>query len=586
VKREGVNFGDQGNAGRGSPPAAVEASGSPPDLERLAALARSIGAEEIAAEALRLRERTSEGRFFVTCVGQYKRGKSTLLNALIGAAVLPVGVAPVTSVVTIVRHGVAPRARARMSSGDWAEIEPVEISEYVTEARNPGNVKQIAAVELFWPSPLLEKGMCLVDTPGLGSVVAANTAATRDFLPHVDAALVVLGADPPISKEELELVEAIAGEVADLVFVINKADRLPATDVEEARRFSERVLTSRVPRPLGVLLVVSAGDRIRGAETTRDWEALEDRLRTLGKRRHALVHTADLRGQRRITGRLLNEVGEQVGALQRPLQESERRIETLRRCIEEAERSLLDLGALFGAEQRRLAARFAEQQERFLARTLPAARERLVASLRECTPTTASAFRRRGLALAQTIFADALDPWRQEALRAAETLYADAAGRFVDLADAFLDRLATSGVAGLETFRQRGATEVGFATKSRVVFTEMLTLTSQSPIAWLRDVCLSRARAGRRIEREAVAYLERLFVTNSSRLKNNLDEQVRESRLRLEAEIRDQLRRVCITTERALELARARLAAGTDAVSERLERLEAIREDVANLDIA
>ncbi len=46
------------------------------------------------------------------------------------------------------------------------------------------------------PAPLLASGMCLVGTPSLGSVFAANDAVTRGFVPQVDAALVVIGAHP------------------------------------------------------------------------------------------------------------------------------------------------------------------------------------------------------------------------------------------------------------------------------------------------------------------------------------------------------------------------------------------------------
>ena len=67
--------------------------------------------------------------------------------------------------------------------------------------------------------------MCFVDTPGLGLVFTGNTATTQAFIPPCDAALVVVGADPPIGGEELTLVESIGTQVQDLILVINKADR-------------------------------------------------------------------------------------------------------------------------------------------------------------------------------------------------------------------------------------------------------------------------------------------------------------------------------------------------------------------------
>ena len=178
-------------------------------LLRLADLGEELGTNRVADEARELAARVSEGRFYVACIGQFKRGKSTLINALIGAPILPVGFIPVTAVPTVIRFGERERARVRGRDGSWREIAVPDLGEYVSEEHNPENAKGIAGVEVFVPSPLLASGMCLVDTPGLGSVFTGNTAATEAFIPHIDAALVVIGADPPLAGEELALVEAV-----------------------------------------------------------------------------------------------------------------------------------------------------------------------------------------------------------------------------------------------------------------------------------------------------------------------------------------------------------------------------------------
>jgi GTP-binding protein EngB required for normal cell division len=206
------------------------------EVRRLAAAAE---APEIADEAQRLGERLAEARFYVACVGQFKRGKSTLLNALVGHPLLPAGVVPVTTAVTVLRYGPALQARVRTDT-EWRDIAVGEIDAYVSEEHNPGNAKGVGLVEVFVPSPLLASGMCLVDTPGIGSVIAANTEATHAFVPHVDAALVVVGADPPISGDELELIEAIHRHVPHLLVVLSKADRLTEQERAEAVTFTRR----------------------------------------------------------------------------------------------------------------------------------------------------------------------------------------------------------------------------------------------------------------------------------------------------------------------------------------------------------
>ena len=178
-------------------------------LLHIADLAQELGTETVADEARELAGRISEGRFYVACVGQFKRGKSTLINALIGREVLPTGFIPVTAVPTVIRFGEQLRARVRTRDGSWREIALSDLKEYVTEEHNPENQKGVDGAEVFVPSPLLSSGMCFVDTPGLGSVFTGNTATTQAFIPHIDAALIVVGADPPIAGEELALVETV-----------------------------------------------------------------------------------------------------------------------------------------------------------------------------------------------------------------------------------------------------------------------------------------------------------------------------------------------------------------------------------------
>ncbi|MGB9403656.1 MAG: dynamin family protein, partial [Candidatus Acidiferrales bacterium] len=227
-------------------------------LLRLAEIAAEFDADHIARSARSVAERVSEGRFFVACVGQFKRGKSTLLNALVGRAILPAGVVPITSVPTILRYGAKLSARLRLGAEDWRDIPLSAVEEYVSEEKNPENKKGVVALEIFAPSPLLEDGMCLVDTPGLGSVHLGNTAATQAFIPHIDAAIVVIGADPPLSGEELQLVETVAEEVRDLLFVLNKADRTNEPDRAAAIRFARQVLEKRLGRAVPEILEVSA----------------------------------------------------------------------------------------------------------------------------------------------------------------------------------------------------------------------------------------------------------------------------------------------------------------------------------------
>ena len=126
--------------------------------------------------------------------------------------------------------------------GKWKTIRPEELPQYVSEELNPENKKRVEGVEAFLPSPLLASGMCLVDTPGIGSVFAGNTETTKDFIPQIDAAILVVGADPPISGEELALIEAVAANVDQILIVLNKIDRVSPAERQQASAFASKVL--------------------------------------------------------------------------------------------------------------------------------------------------------------------------------------------------------------------------------------------------------------------------------------------------------------------------------------------------------
>jgi hypothetical protein len=130
-------------------------------LLRLAAIADEFGAEYTSGDARSVAERVAEGRFYVACVGQFKRGKSTLINALMGASVLPVGVVPVTTVPTVIRHGDHRRARIRFQTKDWAAVPLDKLDEYVSEDQNPENAKAVTGVEVFSPARCLRRACVL-----------------------------------------------------------------------------------------------------------------------------------------------------------------------------------------------------------------------------------------------------------------------------------------------------------------------------------------------------------------------------------------------------------------------------------------
>ncbi len=220
-----------------------------------------------AVRARQLLAKLDAERFNVVVVGEFKRGKTTFVNALLGAPVLPAAVVPLTSIVTAV--GYAEKIEVEVTFRDGRrESVPVEtISAYVTEPENPHNRLGVRQVMLSYPSPQIRGGVFLVDTPGVGSIYAHNTEAAYEFVPEADAAIFLTSADPPISARERDFLIDVREYAERMFFISNKVDYLSDTERAESLAFTRRVLrealgSEPVLYPLSAKLALEA--RMRG----------------------------------------------------------------------------------------------------------------------------------------------------------------------------------------------------------------------------------------------------------------------------------------------------------------------------------
>jgi len=201
-----------------------------------------------------LKDRLMDERFHLAVLGQFKRGKSTLLNALISEPILPVSVIPLTAVPTFIHFGTVPTIRVKYNekqrveefTGASTSDRTAFLVKYVTEGGNPKNRLGVTEVEVVSPAPILSKGVVLIDTPGIGSTYRHNTQATLNFLQQCDAALFLISADPPITDVELDFLEQVRKKVPRLFFVLNKIDYLNADERDQALSFFREILTEHL----------------------------------------------------------------------------------------------------------------------------------------------------------------------------------------------------------------------------------------------------------------------------------------------------------------------------------------------------
>jgi predicted GTPase len=552
-------------------------------LVGLADVARKYGATEIEETARTIAERLGEGRFYVACVGQFKRGKSTLLNALVGRRVLPAGVVPVTAVPTVLKYGTDEAVRVRREGDGWKDIVAEDVEEYVSEERNAGNWKGISSVEISVPSRLLDAGMCLVDTPGLGSVHEKNSATTESFLPHMDVALIVLGADPPLAGEELKLVERAAEEVKDLVFVLNKADRTSQKDRTEAIGFARELLQKRLGQGVGKIYEVSALDEMAGRGGWGDWRELVGTLEDLGRNgRDQRMKDVARRGIDRAARQMVVVLGEERAALERPVEESERRMSELGNALEKAYQALADLGWLLSAEQQKLSLELGERRKGFLKEWRERTRDELAGQMSELEGGwNGVIYRRQVMHLAQAAARKSLEPWLEQEARYAAVRVERITDRFRELGNEYLQKLRDSGVGGLAHLVEDLALDGKLGGKSEFRFHVMERIAAPaSPIVNAADVMFGWSPRRGVIQKDAEEFVEQLLEVNSARVQSDVEERVGKSRRELEAEIRKNLRGASEVAERALKHARAAQEAGREAVARALGDLERAEEQV------
>jgi small GTP-binding protein len=192
------------------------------------------------------RTKLEEEAFNLVVLGQFKRGKSTFINALLGEKILPTAIVPLTSVVTILRYGQKLKVEVEYLSDRIEEVDLAALPTFITERENPQNKKGVKVVTVFYPSEYLRGGVRIIDTPGAGSVYSHNTEAAYAYLPYVDAGIFVVSVDPPLSRSEHHFLKDVREFVDKVFFVLNKIDQVDDEDRQESLQFTTRVIEEEV----------------------------------------------------------------------------------------------------------------------------------------------------------------------------------------------------------------------------------------------------------------------------------------------------------------------------------------------------
>jgi len=322
-------------------------------------------------------ERLVRERFHLAVLGQFKRGKSTLLNALLGEPLLPSAVIPLTAIPTFLRYGPRRSVWISFEGGEREEClgcphdSLVELLErHVTEEQNPENRLGVVQVDVEHPAPLLDRGVVLIDTPGIGSTFRHNTEATINFLEQCDAAIFVVSADPPMTEVEVDFLQAVRGHVKRLFFILNKIDYLSPEERDRCAAFLMKVLKNGVPPgEVPRIFPVSARDGLaaRVRKDGESWkesgmEAVESYLTGFLTREKGETLRQAIAAKAR---NLLTEVERKIllgrRSLETPLEELEDKLLLFDRKSAEAEGMRRTAGDLLAGDRKRVV-EFLEEQ--------------------------------------------------------------------------------------------------------------------------------------------------------------------------------------------------------------------------------
>ena len=229
------------------------------ETKELLATSEILGAQT--ARAAALQEKLEDQSITVSVIGQFKRGKSCLVNALLGEELLPTGIVPITSAATKIRYG-EPSCSVRFFNGVVKQVNEAELSHYINEQENPGNLLGVDCVDMTTLSDFLKDGLTFVDTPGIGSYHKNNTDAAYAFIKESDAVIFMLSVDSPINEIEIDILRNTKEYAAKFFFAVNKIDTIGEADREAYINYCRNLLCTLMGVDDVVLFPISAKEKI------------------------------------------------------------------------------------------------------------------------------------------------------------------------------------------------------------------------------------------------------------------------------------------------------------------------------------
>ena len=215
-----------------------------------ATTAEAIGMSSLASTIRTTRiPKLDQEQFHLVILGEFNHGKTTFVNALLGADVLPTGITPTTAAINHVVWAEGPCARVQLTNGNMVKISPEALADWVTVSGE--QVEGVAYVELGYPFDLLRENITLVDTPGVNDLNEQRADVTYGYIPRADAVLFLLDAGQALKDSEREFLAShvLEGSRDRLMFILGKIDLLSEKERDAVISYVRDGLEKLVPNP-------------------------------------------------------------------------------------------------------------------------------------------------------------------------------------------------------------------------------------------------------------------------------------------------------------------------------------------------
>lgn len=198
-------------------------------LEKMERICRQLNLAEKESALRGSREKMAAHKFSVGILGEFKRGKSTVINSLLEAEIVPADVVPTTATMNRITYDLTPHAEVLMKNGSIKPIGVNELKDFVTklDETREATAADVEEAIVYYPCKFCQNGVDIIDTPGLNDDDRMNKV-TEEVIPKLDAVIMVVAAGAPFSMSEAEFVrnKIMASDLGKIIFLVNRMDMI------------------------------------------------------------------------------------------------------------------------------------------------------------------------------------------------------------------------------------------------------------------------------------------------------------------------------------------------------------------------